>query len=210
MDNRIETVILTTRPSIKTISVGIVGTIFFGAFVYLMLKSLLASQVTVTGVDYKTGITIVWVVLGAFVFFSAYSLWTVLYIKTIDLTYKNLIIKRPLLLLRKNISLANIKKITEKDFEVNSYYRWTSFNVYTGKQITINCKNGKSIKLNSYEIPDLRLLTSKLNKLLRSNEKLKFEGNEDIYQNKYSGYGWLIFILILTFGLVYSLIKGQL
>lgn len=210
MDDRIETIILTTKPSIKTISVGLVGAIFFSAFVYLMLPPLLTSKITVTGVDYKTGITMTWALLGVFVFFSAYSLWTVLYIKTISLTDKNLIIKRPFLLLKKFIPLANIENITEKAFQINSYARWSTFNVYTGQQIIIDCKNGKTIKLNSYEIPDLHKLTSKLNKFLRSNEKIKLEDNADTFQNKYEGYGWLIFILILTFGLIYSIIKRQL
>jgi hypothetical protein len=206
MDKISETTILITKPSIKIICVGLLGTIFFGAFIYLMLPPLLSSKVTVTGIDYKTGIIMTWALCGVFVFFSLYSLWTILYIKIIKLTDKNLIIKMPFLLLNKFIPLNNIKIITEKDFQINPLISGRTINVYNGRQIIIEFKNGKKIKLNSYEIPQLRSLTSKLNKLSRSSEKMKLENNEDTYQNKYEGYGWLIFILILTLGLVYSII----
>lgn len=199
-------IILITRPSLRTIGFGLFGALFFGSFVYLMASS---EWTVADGTDYKTGMTIMWIVLGAFVFFMLACLWATLTIKTIVLTSKTLIIKRPFLLLKKTVPIDNIRQVTESTFKINPTVRWTTYNVYEGKQILIECFNGKSILLNSFEISDYYNLTKQLNKLRRDKDKKSEDYYEDL-KNENQGYGWLIFVALLTIGLIYSIIKQKL
>jgi hypothetical protein len=84
-----------------------------------------------------------------------------------------------------------------------------TYDVYEGKQILIDCFQGKSILLNSFEISDYYILTEQLNKLRRNQNNNFEESNEDL-QNENQGYGWLVFISLLTIGLVYSIIRQKL
>jgi hypothetical protein len=200
------TIILTTRPSLRTIGFGLFGALFFGAIVYLMTS---LKWTVADGTDFKTGMTIMWIILGVFVFFTIGCLWTILTIKTIVLTSKNLIIKRPFLLLKKTVPLDNIRQVTESTFKINPTVRWTTYNVYEGKQILIECFQGKSILLNSFEILDYYNLTKQLNKLRREKNNNSDDHNEDL-KNENQGYGWLVFVALLTIGLIYSIIKQKL
>jgi hypothetical protein len=206
MSDTSNNIILTTKPSIRTIGFGLVGTLFFGAFVYLMTS---LEWTVADGTDYETGMIIMWIILGVFVFFTLGCLWTILTIKTIVLTGETLIIKRPFLLLKKTIPLENIRQVTESTFKINPTVRWTTYNVYDGKKILIECFQGKSILLNSFEISDYYNLTKQLNKL-RRNKNNKFDDNSEDLKNENQGYGWLVFILLLTIGLIYSIIRQKL
>jgi hypothetical protein len=197
---------LKTKPSIKTIGFGLVGTLFFGALAYLLIKA----KMEVHGVDYNTGMTIKWVFIGVFIFFSIGSLFSALNIKTVVLTNNNLIIKRPLFLLKTIIPLSNIKSISEGPLKIKTSYRYRNYNIYDGQQITIEFFSGKTIKLNSYEISDFTVLTIRLNKYLSNNRSTKSNEDEDLLQNKFSGFGFLIFLILITFGLIYSLLKQKL
>ncbi|AXE17470.1 hypothetical protein DR864_06865 [Runella rosea] len=161
------------------------------------------------GTDYKTGMIIMWIVLGVFVFFTLACLWTIFTIKTIVLTSKTLIIKRPFLLLQKTVPIDNIRQVTERTFKINPTVRWTTYNVYEGKQILIECFQGKSILLNSFEISDYYNLTKQLSKLRREKNNGSGKQNEDL-KNENQGYGWLVFVALLTIGLIYSIIKQKL
>jgi len=206
MSDTSNNIILTTKPSIRTIGFGLVGTLFFGAFVYLMTS---LEWTVADGTDYETGMIIMWIILGVFVFFTLGCLWTILTIKIIVLTGETLIIKRPFLLLKKTIPLENIRQVTESTFKINPTVRWTTYNVYDGKKILIECFQGKSILLNSFEISDYYNLTKQLNKL-RRNKNNKFDDNSEDLKNENRGYGWLVFILLLTIGLIYSIIRQKL
>jgi len=204
--DKIETKILTTRPSFKTIGFGLVGTMFFGAFAYLMLT---LKWTVAEGTDYKTGMVAMWVIFGIFIFFSTASFLTILGLKVIVLTDKNLIIKRPLLLFRLTIPLINIKSIIEKDYQINTRHDFTDYNVFNGEKIIIELKNNKKVKFTSFEISDYYALTKQLRKHLHDN-RTELNDMKDSAENKYEGYGWLVFILFLTLGLVYALIKQRL
>ena len=206
-DEQLEQNILTTRPSFKTIGFGLLGTVFFGAFVYLMLTS---KWSIADGTDYKTGMTIMWVTLGVFVFFSVACFFWALSVKTVVLTNKSLIIKRPLFLLKLTVPLSNIKAIREKDYEINTTHDWIDYNIFKGDETIIELKSGKRIKLNSFEISDYYTLTKNLNKLLRNNKQLKLPDDMRVETNRYEGYGWILFLVLLTFGLVYSIIRQKL
>jgi hypothetical protein len=206
MSDTSNNIILTTKPSIRTIGFGLVGTLFFGAFVYLMTS---LEWTVADGTDYKTGMIIMWIILGVFVFFALGCLWSILTIKTIVLTSKTLIIKRPFLLLKKTVPLDNIRQVTESTFKINPTVRWTTYNVYDGKKILIECFQGKSILLNSFEISDYYNLTKQLNKL-RRNKNSNLDDNSEDLKNENQGYGWLVFISLLTIGLIYSIIRQKL
>lgn len=205
MSNQTETNIITIRPSIKAIGYALFGAIMFGAFAYLMLPP--SEWKVAEGTDYITGMVFMWLLLGIFVFFSSACFLLLLGIKTIVLTDKNLIIKRPLLLLKLTIPLTNIKSMVNEEYKINSSHGWRSFHVFSGDQIVIELKNGKKKKFNSFEMSDYYLLIKNLNKLLRSNNNLKFVEYENQLTNKYEGYGYLVFVMLLTFGLVYSIIR---
>jgi hypothetical protein len=205
MSNTSNNIILTTKPSILTIGFGLAGTLFFGAFVYLMTSS----EWTVTdGTDYTTGMIINWIILGVFVFLTLGCLWTILTIKTIVLTSETLIIKRPFLFLKKIVPIDNIRQLTESSFKINPTIRWTNYNIYDGNKILIECFQGKSILLNSFEISDYYKLIKQLNKL-RRNKKNNFDDTSEDLKNENQGYGWLVFIFMLTIGFIYSIFRQK-
>lgn len=199
-------IILTTKPSIRAIGFGLVGALFFGAFVYLMTSW---EWTVADGTDYKTGMIIMWITLGVFVFFTLACLWSILTIKTIVLTSNTLIIKRPFLLLKKTVPIDNIRQVTESTLKINPTVRWTTYNVYDGKKILIEFFQGKSILLNSFEIVDFYNLTMQLNKL-RYNKNNNFDDFNKDLKNENQGYGWLVVISLLTIGLIYSIIRQKL
>jgi hypothetical protein len=204
MNDSTETNILTTRPSIKTVGFALAGTVFFGAFAYLMLPP---SKWTVAeGTNYTMGIVIMWIILGGFIFFSSSCLFWLLSLKTISLTDKNLIIKRQLLLFKETIPLCNIKSMINADSQLNSSHSGRAFSVFGGDQTIIELTTGKKIKFSSFEISNYYVLTKNLNKQLSGKRRLEFTANEKL-ANKYEGYGWLVFIILLAFGLVYSIIR---
>lgn len=86
----------------------------------------------------------------------------------------------------------------------------TSSYVYAGKQIKIDFNKGNSIKLNSFEIPNYYSLTMHLNTTLKKNKQNELIDREELAQNKYDGYGWLVLVILLTFGLVVAIIKQRL
>jgi hypothetical protein len=206
MEDAFNNIILKTKPSLRTIGFGLIGTLFFGALAYSMTSS---KWTVADGTDYKTGILIMWIVLGLFIIFMLACLWSVCNIKTIVLTNDALIIKRPLLLRNKTILIENIKNINERPFKINPKVRGVKYDVYEGKQITIECIQGKSVTLNSFEIPDFFNLANALYKL-RGGKKINSDINEENLNNENQGYGWLILICLLTVGLVYSIIRQKL
>lgn len=203
-----ETNILTTSLSLKTIGFGLFGTIFFGAFAYMALPT---RKITVEGVSYETGMVIVWMIFGSFVFFASACFVMLMTVRTFVLTDKNILIKRPLLFLTKTIPLTEIKSITEGDFKINPSHAGRNINVYSGDKTVLELKNGKKIKYNSFEISDYYIFNVELQ---RARRNIKTKNATDSYTaykgNKYAGYGWLIFLIVLTLGLVYSLIRQRL
>jgi hypothetical protein len=206
MTDTIEITMLKTKPSLRTIGWGLFGALLFGTFTY-QVSSIVwtVSEGTNDIIDMIIGV----VILGMFIFFTIGSLWTFLSIKTIVLTNKNLIIKRPFLLLKNTVPIENIRKITESKYKINPKVRGSNYEIYKGKQILIECFNGKSILLNSFEISDYYLFVSKLKKL-KSDKINNFNENNENLKNDNQGIGWLLFVILFTIGLIYSIIKLKL
>ncbi len=203
-----ETNILTTSLSVKTIGFGLFGTIFFGAFTYMTRPTIWVIE---KGTDGPVGLIIMCVTFGSFVFFASACLVMLLTVKTFVLTDKSFLIKRPLIFLTKAIPLTEIKSVTEGDFKINPSHAGRNINVYSGDKTIIELKNGKKIKYNSFEISDYYIFNGELQRVRRN---IKTKNATNAYtankNNKYSGYGWLIFLIVLTLGLVYALIRQQL
>ncbi len=167
MDNPSETNILTTRPSVRSIGFPLFGTIFFGSFSYLIWTT---KWNIADNTDYQTAMTIIRIILILFVFFSAGCLLMLLSIKTICLTNKHLIIKRPLLLFKRVVSLSNINKVSKGDYKINATHRSTDYKIYKGEKTIVELKIGKRIEFNSFEISGYDTLTNNLRRLLNSNK----------------------------------------
>jgi len=203
-----ETNILTTSLNLKTIGFGLFGTIFFGAFAYMALPT---NKMTVEGVSYETGMVIAWTVFGVFVFFAASCFVMLITVRTFVLTDKFILIKRPLLFLTKTIPLTEIKNVTEGYFKINPSHAGRNINVYSGDKTILELKNGKKIKYNSFEISDYYIFNVELQRVRRTLKTKNATNSNTAYEdNKNSGYGWLIFLIVLTLGLVYALIRQRL
>ena len=207
-----EVVIIKSNPSVRAIGFCIVGTIFFGAIAYMLLSA----DWKISAENYWLHTIIMWTLCGGFLLFALACLWTGMQLRTIVLTNKRLIIKNILPFFTKNILISNIKDISESPLEMNaSSSRVGTFKVYDGKQVEIKLQNGKSFKISSFEISDyyslikqLRIVSKDKNALLRKKQKTASE-DENPIRNNYQGYGWLLFVIILTCGLVYALIKQK-
>ncbi len=111
----------------------------------------------------------------------------------------------------KTIPLAEIKSVTEGDFKINPSHAGRNINVFSGDKTIIELKNGKKIKYNSFEISGYYIFNGELQKVRRNIKTKNATNANTAYKNyKYSGYGWLIFLIVLTLGLVYALIKQRL
>lgn len=193
------TIILTTKPSFRAIILGIWGSLFFGAFVYMMVSS---EWAVAKGANDNTEITILWVLLCSFIFFTLSSLCAILTVKIIILTSESIIIKRPFILLKKTIYLDNIKQITESEFKLNTTSGSTTYTLYEGNKISVELFHGKSFSINSFEISDYYKFTNQLKKLKYSKYKSLCKGKS---LNESYGYCLITIAILLLFGLIYSL-----
>jgi len=192
-------IILSTRPSIKALGFGSFGFLFMGTFAYIMIN---AEDVTVAeGTNPCIAEVIYWATFSIFVFFLLASISMILFSKQFTLTQNYLILKRPFLFIKRTILLSAIKNIKEGDYEINNSRKGEKYNVYKGKKVVILLDNGKKIKINSFEINDndYYLLINNL-KRIRNNKKII----ETTCNSKYDGYGWIIFMIICTIGLMYA------
>jgi len=192
-------IIISTKPSIWIILFGILGTLLFGAFALLMWTS---EWKMADDTDYKTGMIIYWSILSLFILFSLGCLSMILGLKTIVLTEDELIIKRPLLMIKRIIPLCNISNIKEVEDNITSSNLSSSINIYNGHKTVIELNDGKKISYTSIEISDYDQLKRKLYRVTRNtNYKNKNESN------KFEGLGWIIFITILLIGFIYEIVK---
>ncbi|MGA9637299.1 hypothetical protein [Flavobacterium sp.] len=101
------------------------------------------------------------------------------------------------------IDFNDISKVVESNYKVESSHNTSTFEVYKGRKITIEFFESKKLEITSLEITNYNLLAINLKNITKSYFKLRTENNN--HKNA-SGYGWLIFIVFLTLGLVISLI----
>jgi len=181
----------TSKPTIKSIGLSFTGFILFGIFSYIMISN-------TWNFNEISGKVILWILTSIFIFFSAISLFSLFNLKYYILTNNFFLIKWPLLFYSKTTKISDINHISQKKYDINSSSDGRELGIYNGLQTILKLKNGKSIKFNSFETNDYNKLNDKLWKIVKNRSKR----NTDIYKrknkNKWSGYGWLIFSVIVT------------
>jgi hypothetical protein len=159
------------------IIVGILGAVFFGFLIHLMYP-MLSPNLIVKGVSKGIGYTIVIIVVSIFCFFSVVSLSMALSFRIFQLNESELIISRPLLFFDRRVLLADIENLNEGDYKLNIVDNHSltleTETIYNGRKITLNLKNGKQLKLNSFEVGGYKSFVKELKKQL---VKLKSKHN---------------------------------
>ena len=188
------------NPSFLQIGFSIFGMLFFLSSAYLVYNPEVESY---QKADYRA----MWIIVSLFCFFALGCLYMLLCSKKVELTNEFLSIEYPLLFKTKKISLDDIKKVSEGKHQINSSHDSTRIEVYNGQQITVEFFELKKIVITSFEVSNYEILAQNLKNVTKSYFKLH-TGNKSI--KNHQGYGWLIFIIILTVGLVFSLIQKNL
>ncbi|UOK42158.1 MULTISPECIES: hypothetical protein [Flavobacterium] len=196
-----ETTIFKSKVSFLTIGFGLIGAVFMIALSLPLLLSKWSKS------SDNVNLIICWIIIGCFWLVSLLCLYILFNVKTFTLTNKNLIINRPLLFLNLKIPLENIKSINEEDYEINSAANSRKINVYNGEKMTLELQNGKKVIFTSFEISEYDDLVQNL-----KNIKLNVNHNGIIkndHSNKFQVYPLLLFLIILTMIIIFSLIKEK-
>jgi|GEM_PF-2191643 len=188
------------NPSFLQIGFSIFGMLFFLSLAYLAYNPEVESY---QKGDYRA----MWIIISLFCFFALGCLYMLLCSKKVELTNEFLSIEYPLLFKTKKVSLDDIKKVSEGNHQINSSHDSSRIEVYNGQKIMVEFFELKKITITSFEVSNYEILAQNLKNVTKSYFKLN-TGNKSI--KSYQGYGWLIFIIILTVGLVFSLIQKNL
>jgi len=188
------------NPSLLQIGFSIFGMLFFFSAAYLVYNPEVESY-------QKTDYRAMWVIISLFCFFAIGCLYMLLSSKKVELTDEFLSIEYPLLFKAKKVSLDDIKKVTESNYNVQSSHDFKTIEVYNGRQIKIEFFELKKLTITSFEVTNYKILAQNLKNVTKSYFKLHTE-NKNIKNSQ--GYGWLIFIIVLTVGLIISLIQKNL
>jgi len=125
--------------------------------------------------------------------------------KRLALSSDSLYISRPFLFISRRIALSDILRLTFKDYQMTSSHRHRSFTYYDGKQTSIHLLDGRIIHYNSFEIGNYYTFTANLqNELRRYKAKLNYPRLQR-QDCQWQGYGWLLFMAVITGGLLISL-----
>ena len=138
-------------------------------------------------------------------FFTFCCLWLLVSIKTFTLTNENFIINRPVLLYRKTIPLKNIESIREKEYEISPSSKGKQINMYNGLQCEIKLLSCKKIEFNSLNVSEYYQFKNALNSLLRNEKIDKLNHLPKPVSNRSLAF-LIVFCVLLTIGLLYSLI----
>lgn len=178
------------------------GFAFFGLLFLLTLKS----------VHDDSNLLMV-ILLFFFVVLSLTSLFYFLTIKTMKLTKDNVIISHLLLPIKRTISLADIRNMSQTKKEVKAVYgvSWTPSYIYTSIITSIILTDNKLIKLNSVGQNDFDELYKTFNKVKRGEGKIKEQKQHFFLYllDNFDGIVWIILLLILTTGLGYGIFSRQ-
>jgi hypothetical protein len=155
-----------SKPGYVRIIIGILGSIFFGFLIHLMYVSKLIDKSAGVSIANTIGVLF----LSFFCFFAVGLAWMALSCRIFELTESELIINHPFLLFKSQIFLADIEKLNEGDYKLNMVDNHSltleTTAIYNGRKITLNLKNGKQIKLDSFEVGGYKSLVVNLKKQL--------------------------------------------
>jgi hypothetical protein len=185
------------NPSLLQIGFSLSGILFFSSITFYIYDSEWI-------IKEKSDSIMMWILVGLFGAFALVSLFMLLNSKKVILTNDTLTISYPLLFYIKNIDFNDVNKVREDNYNVKSSHDFSTIEVYNGKKIIIELFESKKIEITSFEVTNYKNLAKNLKNVTKSYYKLNIE-NDSLKNTQ--GYGWLIFIIILTFGLIIAIIR---
>ncbi|QNM86397.1 hypothetical protein H9W90_04535 [Polaribacter pectinis] len=194
---------LTFKPSIKSVTFGIVGIIFFGAFTFIMLSNKWTVNEETNEI---VGSIIMWIITLIFLFFTLSNLVWLLNTKIIKLNSRELQIIKPLIFLYKSIYIKDIKKVYQKKYKIKSSFKGQSLNVYDGLKTIVVLKNEKEIYINSFDTIDYNKFNRAIKQLISSKSNNEFEPEDISTLNKWNGVGWLVFAIFTALIIIWAFI----
>ena len=190
-----------SRLSILYLGFGVIGAVLSGSIAYLMAR---AEWVAEEGTSQTTMLWLGYGLLACFTGFTGICVAMVLAAKRLVIETDAVYINRPLLFHRRRIPLDQIARISFGDYEIKSAYRMQDFTVYKGKKTSLHLKGGRVAHFNTFEIGNYYTSVAHLqNERLRSPVKLDYVSLRHQDQD-WQGYGWLLFMVVITGGVVIS------
>lgn len=187
------------NPSLLQIGFSIMGFLFPSTIIFLI-----CSSEWKTHNDTETNL--IWIMVFLFAFFALGSLFMLFSSKKVTLTNTILTISYPLIFYKRNIDFDDVYKVKETKYNIEGSRDFSTFDIYSGNKIIIELYNSKKIIVTSMEITNYTILAKNLKNITTSYFKLKRDSTN--FKNS-QGYGWLIFIIVLTFSLLFSLIQKK-
>jgi hypothetical protein len=185
------------NPSLLQIGFSLSGILFFSSITFYIYDSEWI-------IKEKSDSIMMWILVGLFGAFALVSLFMLLNSKKVILTNETLTISYPLLFYIKNIDFNDVNKVREDNYNVKSSHDFSTIEVYNGKKIILELFESKKIEITSFEVTNYKNLAKNLTNITKSYYKINLE-NDSLKNTQ--GYGWLIFIIILTFGLIIAIIR---
>lgn len=187
------------NPSLLQIGFSIMGFLFPSSIIFLICGS-----EWITNNDTETNL--ICIIVFLFAFFAFGSLYMLFSSKRVTLTNTILTISYPLIFYKRNIAFEDVYKVRESKYSVQGSRDFSTFDIYSGNKIIIELYNSKKIVITSMEITNYTILAKNLKNITTSYFKLKSDSKN---VKNTQGYGWLIFIIVLTFFLIFSLIQKK-
>lgn len=188
-----------SNPSFLQIGFCIFGMLFSSSITYFVYDSEWV-------LNDKSDNIMMWAIVATFSLLTIACFYLLFCTKKIELTNDSLTIIYPLVFHSKKIEFDDIKKVSESNYNVKSSHDFRTIEVYNGRKITIEMFESNKIIITSFEVTNYELLAKNLKNITTSYFKLNTEGKK---MKSTQGYGWLIFIIILTFGLIISIIQKK-
>jgi hypothetical protein len=193
-------IIYKTYPRLFVLGTTFIGSVFFGLLAWLTWKS---SGVHKTSIAY---IGTIFFVLGSII-----ALYCFITIRIIELSVERIRISYLMLPFHRTFLLSEIRSIsqTSREAEVNDgFSRTTTFTVL---KTTIQCNDGKQIKLETVGASDFKELEKGFRKC--KNKDGHFTPGKrtfwDYMLDNVDGLVWVVVMIILTIGLTYGLLTQK-
>ncbi len=157
-----------SNPSFLQIGVSVFSILFFSSLAYLMYDPK-------WDLKDNTDVIAMWIIIALFALFILGSFYMLFLSKKIELTNDYLLIEYPLLFHSKKFVLDDVKKVFEGDYNIKSSHNSRLFDVYNGKQITIEMFETKKIIITSFEVTNYKVLAKNLKNVTKSYFKLHID-----------------------------------
>ncbi len=188
------------NPSLFQVALGIIGILFSTSIAFLIHTNGVSDNDDTNRMASK-------IIISIFCCFALLCLYLLLVTKKIILTNDQLIIKYPLLFTTKKIDIEEIKKVRIEKYDIKHSQNFSETEIYKGTKIIVEFFELKKIVITSLEVSNYKNLAHNLKNTTNSYFKIRAcEGNKNYNETKFTAYLWLIFSILLTFGLILALI----